>query len=237
VFSERVTVLCGHFGSGKTEIAANLALDLAARGVAVALADLDVVKPYFRSRSTRELMAAAGVRMIMPRGELLTADLPVLVPEIRTALRDPSARLVLDVGGDDTGARILGALSDVIPRADTALLLVLNFRRPFTEDAAAAVAMAREISLAARLPIAGILSNTHLMDETTPELVAEGCALARSTAALLGVPMLAAGADERLVPALDATRLGCPVLGLRRLLRPPFEQPRGRTSGPLFVLS
>ena len=81
MFEKRVTVLVGHFGSGKTEIALNGALDLAAAGEAVTLADLDVVKPYFRSRSGRALLADAGVRLLAPEGESIHSDLPIIVPE------------------------------------------------------------------------------------------------------------------------------------------------------------
>ena len=108
MFSRQVTVLVGHFGSGKTEIALNGALDLAAAGETVTLADLDVVKPYFRSRSARHILAAEGVNLIAPQGELVHADLPIIVPQVRDALRRPRGKTILDIGGDGTGARVLG---------------------------------------------------------------------------------------------------------------------------------
>ena len=90
MLQRRVTVFVGHFGSGKTEIALNVALDLATGGERVTLADADVVKPYFRSRAARTLLEDSGVELIAPQGEHVHADLPILVPRLRGALRDPS---------------------------------------------------------------------------------------------------------------------------------------------------
>lgn len=238
MLGKRVTIVVGHFGSGKTEIAVNAALKLADEGIPVALVDLDVVKPYFRSRATRGVLAEHGVELVVPAGENIYADLPIIVPQIRSLLREPGRRVLFDVGGDDTGARALGSVSDAIPRDETEHLVVVNFRRPFTETVASAVAMVREIELAGRLPVTGMISNTHLMGETTPEIVFEGYRLARQTAEAVGVPLVAVVAETDLASRLDATRFDCPVMPLRRLLRPPFEQPRvERTTGPLFVLT
>jgi hypothetical protein len=238
VFGKRVTIVVGHFGSGKTEIAVNGALKLAADGIQVALVDLDIVKPYFRSRVTRALMAEHGVALIVPGGENIHADLPIIVPQIRTMLRDPARKVLFDVGGDDTGARALGSLADVVPHQETDHLLVLNFRRPFTETVEAAVLMVREIEAAARLPITGVISNTHLMGETTAEIVTDGYWLARATAERVGVPVVAVAVESGLASHLDAASFDCPLMPLTRTLRPPFEQPRAqRTTGPLFVLT
>lgn len=134
MYRKRVTVFVGHFGSGKTEIALNGALDLAAAGERVVVADLDVVKPYFRSRSARAILSDAGIELLAPTGANIHSDLPIIVPQIRSRLRDSNRRLIMDVGGDDIGARVLGSLADVVPLDDTDCLLVLNFRRPSTPD-------------------------------------------------------------------------------------------------------
>jgi Mrp family chromosome partitioning ATPase len=237
LLTRRITVFVGSFGSGKTEIAVNLALSLASSGERAVLADLDFVKPYFRSRSAREFMEAAGVHLVVPHGEHYHADLPILLPEVRTRAADGTSKLLLDVGGDDTGARVLGALSDVLSPAEADVYFVVNFRRPFTETPEQALKMVRDIEAVARLRATGVVSNTHLMSETTPALVREGHALARETARLAGVPLVAVGVEETLRAALDEAELGCPVWTLRRIIRPPFEEPpRPRRTGPVFVL-
>jgi hypothetical protein len=238
MYQRRVTVFVGHFGSGKTEIALNGALELAAAGSKVTLADLDVVKPYFRSRSARAILSDAGINLLAPTGANVHADLPIIVPQIRSHLRDDHSRLIMDVGGDDVGARVLGSLSDVIPFDDTDCLLVLNFRRPSTQDPERAAAMVREIEAVGRVPVSGLISNTHLMDETTPEVVLDGYRLALETARLAEAPLVAVTVSADLAEVLAAEELECPVVPLRRIVKPPFAQTLElRTTGPLFVVN
>jgi hypothetical protein len=237
MFERRVTFLVGHFGSGKTEITLNAALALAAGGKRVSVVDLDVVKPYFRSRSAIDILAAAGVEMVAPLGEYFTSDLPIIIPAVRGKLEHPDGTVLFDAGGDDTGVRVVGSLRGSIPVGETDFLLVLNFRRPFTPDPDSAVQMAREIQVAARFPLTGVFSNTHLMNETTPELVREGLALAQETARRLNLPVVGVAADASLKSQLGAAPLGCPVLYLDRMVMPPHEQPRvHRRVGPLFKM-
>jgi hypothetical protein len=238
LFEKRVTVFVGHFGSGKTEIALNGALELAAAGVPVTLADLDVVKPYFRSRAARAILADAGIELLAPTGANVHSDLPIIVPQIRSTLRHDRRHLILDVGGDDVGARVLGSLSDVVRLDDTECLLVLNFRRPSTPDPERALAMVREIEAVGRVPVTGLISNTHLMDETTAKVVMEGYRMALETASLAGVPLVAITVASDLAEEMSAEDLECPVIAMRRIVRPPFAQDlERRTTGPLFVVS
>jgi hypothetical protein len=238
LFEKRVTLLVGHFGSGKTEIALNGALGLASEGHRVTLADLDVVKPYFRSRSARAILYEAGISLLAPEGEYVHADLPIIVPQIRQALRDFSCRLIADVGGDDTGARVVGSMSDVVPPTDSDCLVVLNFRRPSTPNPAEAVTMVRAIEAVARVPVTGIVSNTHLMAETTTDVVLEGHRMAMETAAELNLPVVAVAVGSEIADDISEAELDCPLLVLHRIVLPPFEQSyHQRTLGPLFVVN
>jgi hypothetical protein len=236
VVTRRVTVFAGHFGSGKTEIALNAALALKDSHKRFSLVDLDVVKPYFRSRSGKAMLEAAGVRLIAPEGDLYSADLPVILPEIRSLLRDKRESLLLDAGGDDVGTRALGSLSDAVPVEETDFFLVLNFRRTFTWDVDAAVAMARDIEATARLKVTGVISNTHLMGQTTVEVVEEGYSMALQAAARLGTRVTALAVEAGLAARLDAGAYECPVLPLERMVRPPFEALKVPKTGPLFAV-
>ena len=75
-----VVVVVGHYGVGKTNFALNLALDAAAAGRAVTLADMDVVNPYFRSSEYAAVLDAAGVRLVAPvfAGAGTSLDVPSL---------------------------------------------------------------------------------------------------------------------------------------------------------------
>jgi len=236
LFDSRVTVLVGHFGSGKTEIALSSAMELAGRSIPVTMADLDVVKPYFRTRSARAILAEAGIELLAPEGEHIHADLPIIVPQIRSQMRESGRRLIIDVGGDDVGARVLGSLSDVVPVAETECLLVLNFSRPSTPNSDCAVNMVREIEAVGRLPVAGLISNTHLMDETTSDVIMDGLAKAVETGEKLNVPVRAVAAAGLVADEVEGMT-DLPVIRLRRIVAPPFDRPKQRTTGPLFVVN
>lgn len=237
LFDSRITIFVGHFGSGKTEIAVNSAITLARLGDEVALVDLDIVKPYFRSRSARDEVVAEGVRLVAPEGEHFHADLPIIVPQVRDITRQGRGKVIMDAGGDDTGARVLGSLADVVTPAEISHLLVLNFRRPFTETVDAALKMLDEIEASSRLRVTGFVSNTHLMAETTLPLVQSGLELARETARRAGRPVVAIAALEGLVPDLEASAPGVPVIRLTRRIKPPFAtELRSPIIGPVFAL-
>lgn len=238
MFEKRVTIIVGHFGSGKTEISLNGALSLAETTSGVTVVDLDVVKPYFRSRAARELLEKYGIGLVSPGGEHHHADLPIIIPAVRDALVGKDGKLIIDVGGDDSGARVLGSLAGVIPEADTDCLLVLNFRRPFTRNVGEAVRMIEEIETVSRIKVTGLISNTHLMNETTPEVVVEGYRLSKETGEKLGIPLVTVAVDRNTMEGLDKGEFSCGLTVLDRIIRPPFESNQRHPSiGPLFVLN
>ena len=232
VLTAPVTVLVGHFGSGKSEIAVNLAFGWQARGQQVSVFDLDLVKPYFRSRLLREDLVARGIALVVPEDDRFYADLPILVPEARGAVGQAVAthrRIIMDVGGSDIGARVLGSLPGLSDPALTDVLFVVNGNRPFAESPAAVVSMLRDIERVSRLRVTGLVANTHLMEETTPETVAAGLALADQVAALTGIPLRFGAVLERLAGRAAGLNHGAlPWLPLTRLITPPLDlRPHG----------
>ena len=95
----RLTVVVGYSGSGKTEFSVNLALALARQGKRTALADLDVVNPYFRSRERRDLLSHEGVRLIATSQACVDADVPAMPAEVNVLFQDQDLWGVLDIGG------------------------------------------------------------------------------------------------------------------------------------------
>jgi hypothetical protein len=239
-FESRVTVFAGHFGSGKTELALNASIAAARAGHKTALVDLDVVKPYFRSRSAQAVLAEHGVELVAPQGDLMTADLPVVCADVRVRLADRAVKVFVDAGGNDVGVRALSSVMDALPAREASVLLVLNFRRPFTPDVPSALAMARAIEGAARLKFTGIVSNTHLIQETTPAVVLEGYGKALEVAAQMGLPLLAVSVERALAGEIRGRGLDCLVLAVDRFVRPPFEKKepelKVRKVGPIFKM-
>ena len=121
----RLTVIVGHSGSGKTELSVNLALWLAHTGQKTALADLDVVNPYFRSRERADLLDENGIRLITSSQACMDADLPSMPVELNTLLDDKSLTGILDIGGDAVGARVLARYKPKLTYKEYELLKLL----------------------------------------------------------------------------------------------------------------
>ena len=203
VCSHRVSIITGHYGTGKTEFAVNLALAMAGEGTSVILADLDIVNPYFRSRERRSLLEEAGVRLISSSQACSDADVPALPAELLTILEDRSLRGVLDIGGDPVGARVLARFQPKIVQEDYQLIYVLNANRPEVRTAEAAVRYLQGIEATTSLACTGIVNNTHLCGETTEEEIRKGAALAAEVSKETGIPVLCHVAEEKFVSALS----------------------------------
>jgi len=218
----RVLVFTGDFGSGKTEVAVNFALALAAWEPGVCLADLDIVNPYFRSREALALLEEQGVRVVTPRGEHLTSELPILLPAVKGLIQASGGRAILDVGGEDLGARVLSSFHGVWPPGEVEMLLVVNGNRPFTDTPEGVLRVLDQIEAAARLPVPGLVANTHLMESTTPDEIYRGSDLAATVSQRRQVPLRFVAVAQRLRPTIDEARLAAPLFPLRRIMVPPW---------------
>ena len=231
-----VVIFVGNYGSGKTEVAVNLAFSSKQKGMSVQIADIDVVNPYFRSREVRVEMESMGIEVITPDERWIDADLPIVVPQIKGVIQKPRGRAILDAGGDDVGATILGSLQDVLIRCPHDLLQVVNINRPFTEDAAGCLGITKEIETAARLKVTGIVGNSHLMDDTDPQTIIRGYELAKEVANSLDVPLNFITCELGLMQELDLSLIECPILPITRMLLPPWRR-RRKVGSQNFLLS
>lgn len=205
LMEKRFLVLVGNYGSGKTELALNLALDSARKGNTT-LVDLDIVNPYFRSGEKAEMLREAGVRVLMPTFALSTVDIPALPAEIQSVFELPSDRVIFDVGGDDTGAAALGryAPSFVRERGNTHVALVVNCMRVLTQTPEDVAELAQRIQARGRLQIDSIINNANLAQETTAEMLQAGDALVRQAAALCGIQQIATSGKAELLAQCPA---------------------------------
>ena len=201
--SHRVSIITGHYGTGKTEFAVNLALAMAAEGQRVMVADLDIVNPYFRSRERRDTLAQAGVQLISSSQACADADVPSLPAELLTIFENRDLRGILDIGGDPVGARVLARFRPKILAEDYQLIYVLNAHRPEVREAENAIAYLRGIEAATGLPCTGIVNNTHLCGETTAADIRKGAVLSAEVSRQTGIPVLCHVAVERLANQLS----------------------------------
>lgn len=170
--NKRVTLFAGHYGSGKTNIAVNYALNLSSQGFEVSIGDLDVVNPYFRTKDSEDELVKAGVKVISLPFANSSVDLPSLPAEAYSLVQDTSRYAVLDIGGDDRGAYALGRYRNyILEENNYEMLFVTNFYRPLTRNAADAYGVLKEIEEACRMPFTGIVNNTNLGEETTAEMI------------------------------------------------------------------
>ena len=198
--NRRLTVVTGHYGSGKTNFSVNTALDIAGRGEKCTIIDLDIVNPYFRTADFGELFREHGIAVHAPVYANTNLDIPSLNIPLESILAD-GGYVVIDVGGDDEGAKALGRYAPVINAfADKEMLCVINKYRYLTKDAPDAVQVMREIEQSAGLRHTGIVNNSSLGAETTAETVAASLGFADEVSKLTGLPIRATCAVEGAMP-------------------------------------
>lgn len=217
---KRITLLSGHYGSGKTNIAVNMALELAAAGRRTALADLDIVNPYFRSADSREALSDAGIRLICSEYANTNIDAPALPQEMYSIVDDAALTAVIDVGGDERGALALGRISDRIrEEGDYEMFLVINKYRPLTPDAESVLEVKNEIEAACRLPFTGIINCSNLGAETIADTVRRSYAYAEEVSQVTGLPLSAIAAEEKIAAELAADA-PCEIISMKLQKRP-----------------
>ena len=194
---KRLTIISGHYGSGKTNIAVNIAKELAQTKKNVALADLDIVNPYFRSKDSERELEEKGIRLICSLYANSNVDIPALPQEIYALTDDKSLTAVLDIGGDDRGALVLGRLADAIKNEnDYEMLMVVNKFRPETKDADSAIEIMREIEFASKIKFTGIINNSNLGAETDENLILSSFSYAEEIAKKTGIPVVMTTVNE-----------------------------------------
>lgn len=219
-----IVIIVGNYGSGKTETAVNLAFNRRAAGVDVAMADLDLVNPYFRTREARQILFEKGIRLVLPEAKYMSADLPILAPQVAGLIRKPAELTILDAGGDDVGSIVLAALADSLEGRKIKLVQVVNPLRPFTNNVDGCMRIRDEIEYSSKLKITGFVSNANLMDETTPDIIYKGYELIQELSERTGLGVEFITAHEDLLPGLDMARFETPVLPILRWLVPPWKR-------------
>lgn len=216
--NKKTIVITGHYGSGKTNLSVNLALELKRRGEDVTLTDLDIVNPYFCSAEFSGPLRQRGIGVISSAYAGSNLDTPALSGRIEEGIA--SGRMIIDAGGDDAGATVLGRYHRALSQNGYEMLYVINARRFLTGTPGEAAALLGQIENAARLRATGIVNNTNLGVETTLQIVEEGISFGEETARLTGLPFLFTAADKEL-RGLDG--LKGPVFPVKIVVRKPWE--------------
>lgn len=196
---KRITLLCGHYGSGKTNIAVNMAYDLKKQFEKVVIADLDIVNPYFRTKDSEGELEDLGIRLIASDYAGSNVDIPAMPQQMYSITDDRTQKAIIDVGGDDRGALALGRIApDIIEENDYEMIFVINCYRPLTRDAESTIEVMKEIEDAAKIKFTAIINNSNLGEETTAEDVIKSLDYANEVSRLTNLPIKCTAVDNRI---------------------------------------
>jgi RecA/RadA recombinase len=219
-----ITIITGHFGSGKTEMSVNLALEARKTNEKVAVADLDIVNPYYRARDARAIFAENGIELIAPAERLAASDLPIVSGDIYRVIYDPAYKVIVDAGGDKDGATALGQFYNDWKDMDPEVLFVLNANRPYVSTLEGAVDTLLKIEKASRLKITGIINNSNVGNETTFADVENGMELSMALSEKMGIPLLSTTLTQHLSAEADSFLSVSQVKVISRYLKLPWER-------------
>lgn len=198
--------MCGHYGSGKTNIAVNMAFDLKKQrqNGRVAVADLDIVNPYFRTKDSGKEFSQAGIRLIVSEFANTNLDLPSMPQDLYAITDDREMSVILDIGGDDRGALALGRIAPkIIEENNYDMLMVINKFRPLTPDVASTLEVLGEIEAAGGIRFTGLVNNSNLGEETTAENVLGSTEYALSVSEASSLPLVMTTVKDSLYEELS----------------------------------
>jgi tRNA uridine 5-carbamoylmethylation protein Kti12 len=222
MFKKRISIFTGHFGSGKTEVAVNYALKLSEMKQKTAIVDFDIVNPYFRTTDVKNELENYGLWVVTPLYANTNIDVPALPPEINTLFERKDYSVVLDVGGDDLGAKVLSRYREEILQDDYEMYFVVNTRRPMTDSIPKIEEMIADIEYSSRLKITSLVDNTNILQYTTVENIINGHKIIDELSGKLGIPVGFISGMDSVIGQLE-DRVDTPMLKMRKLIRLPWD--------------
>ena len=179
----RIRIITGHYGSGKTEFAVNYVKKLRA------IADLDIVNVYFRSREKKEELEEKGIQVIASNLDTAVADVPAVSGAMTMPVINKEYQYVVDLGGNDVGTLVLGRIKPLLDHAEADFFMVVNAYRPNTSTPEGIIEQMENLEYAAGLKVTGFINNTNLVRETTAECLLHGDEVLKEVTKRTGVPV------------------------------------------------
>ena len=197
-----ILIFSGPCGTGKTNVAINVALNLKHKGKNVTFVDLDLMNPYFKSSDYGKSFRERGIDMISPSFSGSNLDIPVLPNNIYSIFNKPDHNFIIDVGGDDSGARVLGRFHKELTKNGYHMLFVINKYCASSEDLDNIARIAFKIQLASRLKITGIVNNSNLAESTKPSHILDSVVFANDLSYRIDIPVVMTTVLSSLVPSV-----------------------------------
>jgi hypothetical protein len=198
----KIFIFTGHFGSGKTEAAVNFALKLKEYAENIDIVDLDIVNPFFRTVDFRNLLVKKNINVISSQFAGSNIEIPAVPLNLPIVLNKPDSKTILDVGGDDTGARILHVYKEYIVTQEYIMYCVINIRRPETNSVENIKNTIRRIELSSGIKVSALVNNTNLSNETRVEDIIEGHAVIEEVSKELDIPIAFICAEQKTLEQL-----------------------------------
>ena len=189
---KNVKVLIGNYGSGKSELALNFAMQAAARGERTELLDLDMVNTYFRLTERGKMVEQKEIRLVSPNFACAGIETLSLPAEVASAFVLDWDSVIFDVGGDDVGSTALGRYHEDFMALEPGALEVLNvvnIRRPLSGTVEKILKLQEGMQIHGRLPITGMINNTNLSTMTSEQELWDGYLLLKEVSDLTGIPV------------------------------------------------
>ena len=187
---KRIRIITGHYGSGKTEFAVNYVKKLRESvDGRVAIADLDIVNVYFRSREKKEELEEKGIQVIASNLDTAVADVPAVSGAMTMPVINKEYQYVVDLGGNDVGTLVLGRIKPLLDHAEADFFMVVNAYRPNTSTPEGIIEQMENLEYAAGLKVTGFINNTNLVRETTAECLLHGDEGLKEETKRTGVPV------------------------------------------------
>lgn len=199
----KIIIITGHYGCGKTNVAVNIALELAGRGERVTVVDLDIVNPYFRTADFAELFGGSGVELVTPMYANSNLDIPALSFDL-SGIINGGSYVVIDVGGDPEGAVALGRYGDLLQnRSDIGFYYVVNKYRYLTSTPEEAAELLEEIKAASGLTCTGVINNSNLGKLTDNKTVARSEEYAKAVAKAANAPLIFTCSEKKNLAGIE----------------------------------
>jgi tRNA uridine 5-carbamoylmethylation protein Kti12 len=225
MFEKRINIFTGHFGSGKTEVAVNYALKLAEANFKTAIVDFDIINPYFRTADAKEELEKNNIKVILPMYANTNVDVPSIPPEIYSMFQKKEYKVVLDVGGDDLGAKAVSRFKEEIVSDDYEMFFVVNTKRIMTDNIEKIVEMIALIEDGANIKVTKLINNSNLLEDTTPEIILEGNKIITEVSKRLGIPVAITAGMEDVMSGLNSNQLsGSELLPMRKQIHLPWNR-------------
>ena len=222
---EEIIIFTGSFGSGKTEIALNQAMGALKKKGKVIIVDLDIVNPYFRSRDMRERLEKIGINVVAPPGKFGMADLPIISPEIKGVIEDTNRKLIIDLGGDDVGARSIASFYPVLKNTGYQMYMVINTYRPFTQNTQEIQKMLQELERSSRLKVTSLISNPNLGEQTDLETIIKGHKIVKDASKKLCLPIYCLTIEKSIYQKIGEHSFAEKIMLIDRYMCLPWDKP------------